>query len=104
MGELHHRDCLIYLDDIIIFSDSVDSHFRRIDSIFQRLELHDLKLMGSKCEFSRPEIQYLGHIVTSSGVKTDQEKIEVLKIYSVPTSLKDLLSFLGFSGYYRRFI
>ena len=69
IGELHLRDCLIYLDDII--SDSVDSHLRRLNSVFQRLELHDLKLKGSKCEFFRPEIQYLGHIVTANGVKTD---------------------------------
>lgn len=104
MGELHLKECLIYLDDIIIFSDSVDSHFRRLEAVFQRLELHNLKLKGSKCEFFRPQVQYLGHIVSSRGVETDPEKIAALKTYPVPTSLKELRSFLGFSGYYRRFL
>lgn len=104
MGELHLKECLIYLDDIIIFSDSIDTHFRRLEAVFQRIELHNLKLKGSKCEFFRPQVQYLGHIVSSKGVETDPDKIRALESYPVPTCLKELRSFLGFSGYYRRFI
>lgn len=104
MGELHLRECLIYLDDIIIFSRTLDEHFQRLEAVFQRLEEAGLKLKGSKCEFFLPRVKYLGHIVSQDGVETDPEKISALKDLSVPTSLKELRSFLGFVGYYRRFV
>ena len=104
MGEIHLKECLIYLDDIIIFSDTLEKHFTRLESVFQRLESAGLKLKGSKCEFFQREVNYLGHIVSEHGVHTDPEKISALKDWKVPSSLKELRSFLGFAGYYRRFI
>ena len=104
MGELHLKECLIYLDDVIIFSDTIECHFRRLEAVFQRLELAGLRLNGSKCEFFKTQVQYLGHIVSCNGVETDPEKIKVLQEWPVPTCIKELRSFLGFAGYYRRFI
>lgn len=104
MGDLNLRDCLIYLDDIIIFSDSFDTHLERLDAVFQRLHTYNLKLKASKCEFFKREVTYLGHVVSEEGIKTDPEKIRALKDWPVPKSVKDVRKFLGFTGYYRRFI
>lgn len=104
MGELNLKDCLIYLDDVIIFSDTIQTHFQRLEAVFTRLEQYGLKLKGSKCEFFQLEVKYLGHVVSADGVRTDPDKISVLKDWPVPRSIKDLRSFLGFAGYYRRFV
>ncbi len=74
MGELNLRDCLIYIDDIIIFSSSFDQYLERLEAVFQRLDENALKLKGTKCEFFLKEVTYLGHIVSEEGIKTDPEK------------------------------
>ena len=104
MGELNLRDCLIYLDDIIIFSDTFEQHLDRLEAVFERLHTYNLKLKASKCEFFKPEVTYLGHVVSEDGIKTDAEKIRVLKDWPIPKCLKDVRKFLGFAGYYRRFV
>ena len=104
MGDLNLRDCLIYLDDIIIFSDTFESHLSRLEAVFQRLHEYNLKLKASKCEFFRTQVTYLGHVVSEDGIKTDPEKLKVLKDWPIPKSVKDVRKFLGFAGYYRRFV
>lgn len=96
--------CLCYLDDIIIFGSSVDEHNARLREIFQRLREHNLKLQPDKCEFLRPEINFLGHIITSEGVKPDEGKVKAVKEFPQPRTTRELKGFLGLSGYYRRFI
>ena len=77
MGELHvHlKECPIYLDDIIIFSKTFEEHLERLENVFKQLEHHGLKLKGSKCEFFKTQVQYLGHIVSDKGVQPDPDKI-----------------------------
>ena len=84
MGELNLRYCLIYLDDIIIFSDTFEQHLDRLEAVFERLHTYNLKLKASKCEFFKPEVTYLGHVVSEDGIKTDAEKIRVLKDWPIP--------------------
>ena len=103
MGELNLKDCLIYLDDIIIFLESFDQHHERLEAVFKRLHEHNLKLKASKCEFFMSEVTYLGHVVSEEGIKTDPDKIKALKIWPTPKSIKDVRKFLGFAGYYGRF-
>ena len=91
-----------YLDDIIIFSKSFDEHIKSLENVFKQLELHSLKLKASKCEFFKTSVQYLGHIISDKGVQTDPEKISVMKNWPAPSNIKELQSFLGFAGYYRR--
>ena len=104
MGELHLWECLIYLDDVIIFSKTFDEHLVRLQNVFRQLEHHGLKFKGSKCDFFKRQIKYLGHIVSDRGVQTDPDKIAVLKEWQPPSNLKELCSFLGFAEYYRRFV
>ena len=104
MGEINLRDCLIYLDDIIIFSDTFEQHLDGLEAVFERLHRYNLKLKTSKCEFFKSEVTYLGHVVCEDGIKTDPEKIKVLKDWPIMKCLKDVRKFLGFAGYYRRFV
>ncbi|MCG8078888.1 MAG: DDE-type integrase/transposase/recombinase, partial [Candidatus Thiodiazotropha taylori] len=104
MGELNLKECLIFLDDILIFSDTFEEHIKRIQAVFSRLHEHGLKLKPSKCEFFKTSVKYLGHVVTENGVETDPDKIKALVEWPVPHNVKTLRSFLGFAGYYRRFI
>jgi transposase InsO family protein len=104
MGELNLKDCLIYLDDIVIYSPDIESHIEKLDKVFGRLASYNLKIKPSKCEFFKKEITYLGHIVSQEGIKTDPEKTEVVQNWPIPKSVKETRKFLGFVGYYRRFI
>ena len=104
MGELNLRECLIFLDDILIYSETFEEHIRRIEAVFSRLKEHGLKLKPSKCEFFKSSVTYLGHVVSERGVETDPEKIRALSEWPEPHNIKTLRSFLGFTGYYRRYI
>ena len=81
--ELNLIDCLIYLDDMIIFSSTFEEHLERLDAVFSRLKQHNLKLKPSKCEFLRSEVTYLGHVVSEEGIRTDPEKTKAVKNWPV---------------------
>lgn len=104
MGDLHLKQVLVFLDDIIIFSDTLEEHEKRLLRVLTRLKESGLKLSPEKCKFFQSSVRYLGHVVSEKGVETDPEKISCLKSWPVPRNLKELRSFLGFAGYYRRFI
>jgi len=86
---------LIYLDDLIIYSTTIEEHIERLDKVFTRLKEHGLKLKGKKCHFFKPQVKYLGHIISSEGIATDPEKIDVVKGWPRPETLKDLLVITG---------
>ena len=65
---------LIYLDDLIIYSTTIEEHIERLDKVFTRLKEHGLKLKGKKCHFFKPQVKYLGHIISPEGIATDPEK------------------------------
>ena len=104
LGEMHLNWCIIYLDDVIIFSKTPKEHVERLQSVLQKLRTAGLKLKPSKCEFFKNRISYLGHIVSKDGVETDPKKIQVIVDWQVPKTVYDVRSFLGFSNYYRKFM
>ncbi|CAI5692272.1 unnamed protein product [Oreochromis niloticus] len=104
MGDMNLREVIVFLDDIIVFSKTLEEHEARLMKVLDRLKEYGLKLSPEKCKFFQTSVRYLGHIVSSKGVETDPEKVEALSTWPVPRDLKQLRSFLGFSGYYRRFI
>ncbi|XP_033182627.1 uncharacterized protein LOC113168680 [Anabas testudineus] len=104
MGDLHLNEVLVFIDDLIIFSASLEEHEKRLLRVLHRLREFGLKLSPEKCKFFQTSVRYLGHVVSEKGVETDPEKISTLKSWPVPRNLKELRSFLGFAGYYRRFI
>lgn len=104
LGDLNLSEVLIYLDDVIVFSDSIEEHVARLKHVFHRLRKHGLKLKPSKCHLLLEQVKYLGHVVSKEGIQTDPDKIEAVKTWPVPKTSRDVRSFLGFTGYYRRFI
>ena len=104
LGELHLSWCIIYLDDIIIFSDNPKEHLHQLSGVFAKLDKAGLKLKPNKCEFFKTKITYLGHIVSSKGIETDPKKVKAVKNWTVPKTVTDVRSFLGFTNHYRRFI
>ena len=104
MGDMHLKDAVVFLDDVIVFSRTLEEHEERLMRVLTRLKEFGLKLSPEKCVFFQTSVRYLGHIVSRSGVQTDPEKISALKTWPVPQTLRELKSFLGFAGYYRRFV
>ena len=97
-------ECMVYLDDIIIFSPTWKEHLKRLKHVFERLRESKLKAKMSKCQFGREKLKYLGHVISAAGIATDPEKITVIEKLTVPTTVTELRAFLGMVGYYRRFI
>lgn len=96
--------CLVYLDDIIVFSKTVEEHMKNLRIVFDLLEKANLKLKLSKCKFLQKLVHYLGHIISASGVAPDPAKIECIATYTKPKTVVEMQSFLGLASYYRRFI
>lgn len=96
--------CLVYLDDIVIYSASLQEHNRRLKEVLQRIRFHNLRLQPDKCEFLRKEVTYLGHVITEAGIIPDPEKLKAVESFPSPQRIKDIQSFIGLAGYYRRFI
>ena len=97
-------DLFVDLDDIVIYADSLKEHQKKFDNLMDRLRSANLKLQPDKCEFLRPEITYLGHIINKNGVLPDPKKISAVKIFPIPKNIKNIKQFLGLACYYRRFI
>ena len=97
-------DCFVYLDDLVIFGNSLKEHNIRLRKVMEKLREYNLKLQPEKCSFLCKEVGFLGHIITPERIKPDPEKIKAVEKYPVPTKLKEVQSFLGLAGYYRRFI
>ncbi len=101
---LQYDICLVYLDDIIIFSRTFDDHLTHLNDVFSRLRSANIKLKPSKCSFACSEVEYLGHVVSRDGIRLDPNKIQAVREFPVPRCTKDVRSFLGLANYYRRFI
>lgn len=98
------EEALVYLDDIIIYGNSIEQHTERLNKVLKRLEEANLYVQLTKCTFAVTEVEYLGHIVSRDGVKPDPKKIKSIVEYPQPKTVKDIRAFLGLTGYYRRFI
>ena len=101
---LTYETCLVYLDDIIVFSRDFDSHMERLQEIFRRLRAANLKLHVKKCCLFQRRVDFLGHVLTESGIEVQPEKIKAVQNWPTPRNLTELRSFVGLCSYYRRFI
>lgn len=101
LGDLN---LLPYIDDVIIASNDFSDHLKSIRCILMRLRDHNLKLNASKCQFGYPSIVYLGHHVSSEGVRADPAKVEKLKSIGRPTSKRETEALLGFANYLSKFV
>ena len=95
---------IVYLDDILIYSENEEQHRDHVRRVLQRLQDNSLHAKPQKCEFHTYSTEYLGVIITPQGVKMDPKKVEVIDAWPAPTKVKELQSFLGFANFYRQFI
>ncbi|GFX53964.1 retrovirus-related Pol polyprotein from transposon 17.6 [Trichonephila clavipes] len=104
LGGLSYEAYLVYLDGIFIVGCSFEEHLKNIWRVLQKLKEANLKLSPSKCHLFRREVTYLGHIISTEGVRTDPDKISAVKDWNCPTDVHQLRSFLGLCTYYRKFV
>lgn len=104
LASLTGEQCLIYIDDIIVFSRTLAEYLERLGQVFRKLRQAGLKLRGSKCHFAQRMVKYLGHEVSAKGISPDPAKTKVVSSYPVPRNEKELKQFIGLCNYYRRFV
>ena len=95
---------IIYLDDILVYSNNLAQHKEHVHEVLQRLCKHGLFTQPDKCHFSADTIEYLGFILTKDGLKMDSAKVQIIQDWPEPRKVKDIQSFLGFANFYHRFI
>ena len=104
LGDQQYLTLLFYLDDICIFSSSVDEMLNRIEMVLERLQDFNLKIKPKKSFFFQSKVLFLGHMLSKDGISPNPDKIQKVKDWPVPTNAKEVHSFLGLASYYRRFV
>jgi hypothetical protein len=95
---------MVFIDDILVYSRSEEEHEEHLRLVLQKLRDHKLYAKLSKCEFWLNQVAFLGHVISKGGIFVDPSKIEVVLCWKAPTNVGDIRSFLGLTGYYRRFM
>jgi hypothetical protein len=104
MSPLLRKCAIVFFDDILVYNTSLESHVCHLRQVLDLLVHDNWKIKLSKCSYATNQVTYLGHVVNSQGIVTDPTKIQAIAQWPVPSSLKELRSFLGLAGYYRKFI
>ena len=95
---------LVYLDDLLVFTNSYLAHEKNLEEVFTRLRSANLKLNGPKSHFCQTKVPYLGHVLSAEGVAVDPTKMDAFRTYPVPKTVKHVRGFLGYTGFYRKFV
>ena len=98
-------DCvMVYIDDVIVYSKTYEDHLRHLELVFDRLQNAGMKFKPSKCSLFQSKVLYLGHIITPNGSYPDPEKVKVIQNLDPPQTVRDVRSFIGMAGFYRRYV
>jgi hypothetical protein len=95
---------LVFFDDILIYSKTYEAHLSHMKQVLQLLFDNEWKIKMSECAFAQTSINYLGYVISAEGVATDEDKISVVRDCPTPIDAKQLRSFLGLAGYYRKYV
>ncbi|XP_026054681.1 uncharacterized protein LOC113040593 [Carassius auratus] len=101
---LHWKVCLVYLDDVLVFSQTFSEHLNSLEEVFSRFRSAGLKLKVNKCHFARSEVSYLGHVVSSQGLLPDEKNLNKVRSWPTPRTVTEVRAFVGLCSYYRRFV
>ena len=104
LSGLNWEICLVYMDDIIIFSENFDKHLEDLQKVFDRIRSAEMLIKVTKCSFCRKEIEFLGHIISAEGVRPNPKIVKSIQDAKVPQDVEEVQKFLGLTGYYRRFV
>ena len=99
-----HKSCVVYLDDVLVYSSSPEEHQTHLRQILQTLKKQQLRVNPKKCQFFKKEIEYLGHVVRPGEIAVDPKKVEAVQKWPIPKTVREVRGFLGLTGYYRKFI
>jgi len=102
--EVLDKFVVVFIDDILIYSQSAEEHEQHLRIVLEKLRAHELYAKFGKCEFWLTKNAFLGHILSEDGVAVDLAKVEAITNWKQPTTITKVRSFLGLAGYYRRFI
>ncbi len=102
--DMLNRWVIVYIDDILIYSDSYEGHVKQVRSVLHRLLTHQLYAKIEKCEFHQTSVSFIGYMISSGGVAMEDKKVQAVIDWPQPVTLKELQRFLGFANFYRRFI
>lgn len=104
LSGLQWKICLLYLDDIIVFSKTFEQHVEQLSQVLTRIAEAGLKVAPKKCHFFQAQVNFLGHIVSKEGVATDPDKTRCVTEWPQPENIKHVRQFLGLCSYYRRYV
>uniref|UniRef100_A0A8K9X5F7 Gypsy retrotransposon integrase-like protein 1 n=1 Tax=Oncorhynchus mykiss TaxID=8022 RepID=A0A8K9X5F7_ONCMY len=104
LRDLHGQGVVVYIDDILIYSATRAAHVSLVRKVLGRLLEHDLYVKAEKCVFSKPAVSFLGYRISSSGMMMECDRVNAVRNWPTPTTVKEVQRFLGFANYYRRFI
>jgi hypothetical protein len=90
---------LVFIDDILIYSKTLEEHQEHLQAMFQLLQDHQLKVKQSKCAFVQPQLKYLGHIILAAGMATDPSSLEAVRTWPALVNVQEVRKFLGLAGY-----
>ena len=96
--------CVVYLDDILIFSEKAEEHVNHVRQVLERLRRYKLFINLKKCDFHTDRVEFLGFVISTTGVSMEKSRIDAIESWPVPTSFREIQVFLGFANFYRRFI
>jgi hypothetical protein len=96
--------CLVYLDGVVFYGENLKIHNESLREVLDRMRRYNMKLQPDKCEFMRKEVSYLRHVLGQNGMWPDEKRIEAVQNFPEPRTTRELKSFLGLAGYYRRLI
>lgn len=104
LNEFIGKFAYVYIDDVLIFSNTIEGHMKHISLVTEALYGVNMKISDEKSRFFKKTIEFLGHLIFHGKITVDPEKVATIRDYPIPQTLKQLRSFLGLSGYYRKFI
>jgi hypothetical protein len=93
--------CWVFIDDLIVFSKTGEEHAQRLEEVLSRLEEANLQLHPGKCVIAKPEVRYLGYVLSDKSVTASPDKVKAVRQYPVPKNVKDVRAFLGVASFYR---
>lgn len=96
--------CYAYIDDILIASTSIEEHLQHLETVFQRLQKYGVVISPAKCIFGQSEVKFLGYMVSAAGTRPLPEKVDTIRAFPRPDTVKKLRQFLGMSNFFRRFL